>query len=113
MRETVTVEKSLIKEAMDALAEKTAELTKMAALVAELSVYKRVAELVSKGAIDPADTLDKVAEFQAEPDKLLLFEKRSDLQWGACIRVDESSSNSVASQDSPEEQFYNNLKAIL
>lgn len=112
MKETVVVDKALIKEAMATIAEKTAQLDKLAALVEELSVYKRVAELVSIGVIDPSDTLDKVAEFRAEPTKLDFFEKKSQLQWDSCVSLDGPASG-VTIQGSPEEQFQQNLESIL
>ena len=108
----ILVDKALIKEAMDTIADKNAQLEKLAAQVQELSIYRRVVDMVAKGQIDPADTLFKVAEFIQNPDSLYLLEKRAGLRWDSCVTLIESTGAQSTPKDA-QDLYTQDLESIL
>jgi hypothetical protein len=112
----VSVDDSLIKEAMAELARKDEALVKAAAVQVELDVVYEVMNLVASGQIDPDDIIEKTAEFTASPEALQVYKKAVEMRSGGISlgRLTNSSEISkTASSDDPEARLFNTLTTIV
>ena len=114
MSNKITVDRELIKEAMQAAQERDAGLEKVAALEVERNVVYGVLELVQDGLLDPSSVLEKVAEYLNKPEDLELFKKASHMSaFSFSIgQVSDSGAEGESSGESPEAHFADRLGAI-
>jgi hypothetical protein len=112
----VSVDDSLIKEAMAELTRKDEALVKAAAVQVELDVVYEVMDLVARGQIDPDDIIEKTAEFIASPEALQVYKKAVVMHSGGISlgRLTGSSEISkTASSDDPENRLFNTLTTLV
>lgn len=112
----VSVDDSLIKEAMAELALKDEALVKAAAVQVELDVVYEVMNLVASGQIDPDDIMEKTAEFVAAPESLTVYKKAVGMRSGGMSlgRLTGSSEISkTASSEDPEARLFDTLATIV
>jgi len=114
----ITVDSSLIKEALAQIEIQEHALSKLASVEHELNTVYQVIGLVRDGYIDVDDMHEKIAEFIQAPDALSIFKKAVELRSGGISLgrlVDNSSSLSkVASHDeTPETRLHLNLFSIV
>lgn len=115
----ISVDSSLIKEALAELELKDQAFVKLAAYEQELEVVYRVINLVQSGHIDPMDMHEKVAEFVEDPESLMIFEKAVELRsgGGSLGRLTEDSSDEIskiaAYGDTAEVRLYSTLTDII
>ncbi len=112
----VSVDDSLIKEAMAELALKDEALAKAAAVQAELGVVYEVMNLVACGQLDPDDIMEKAAEFVATPENLTVYKKAVGMRSGEMSLgrlTDSSELSKVASSENPEVRLFNTLTTLV
>jgi len=115
----ISIESSLIKEALVELELKDQALSKLAAYEQELDVVYRVLDLVQSGHIDPMDMMDKIAEFVETPEALMIFKKAVELRsgGGSLGRLTEDSSEEISKiagyGDTAEVRLYSTLTDII
>lgn len=111
----VSVDESLIKEAIDAANERDELQVKLATAQEELSVVYGVIGLAEQGYIDTDDILSKIAEFVGNPDDLAVFQKAVELKsdYGSLGTVTGSTPDAMSKNagygESAEATLYNNL----
>lgn len=115
----VSVDSSLIKEALAELELKEQALAKLAALEVKLDIINDVIDLTEQGYIDPADMQTKIAEFTEAPDSLLIFKKAVEFGSGGgnlgslTSNGSEEISKTAAYGDSAEARFHSTLSEII
>jgi len=113
----------LLLQARNTLARLQSDIVKTSAELVQLNAAhkaaKDVLELVAEGLIDPVDALDKLAEFQAAPEKAQLIKQAAALSGynesytiGSVTDLGSSREDS-GSASSPEDALASRVKLII